>query len=214
MGFFSKVGKGIGAGLSGIGKASMGTTEGIGRATMAIGREIGRGVTSNLSKSALAIGTGAIVGGILADADGNVSKGKTVAVGAGIGAVSTAIPGGAAVIGTAGLLGASAISTGLEGLGKVGEKMIKMPNKKLSLDNLDEVKLSKFGGVLLGGAALLGGIKEGFNYYEKSRMGANDGMLRTATPTVPIQRSQTPSYANNGGASGDLVFALNNLRNG
>ena len=44
-------------------------------------------------------------------------------------------------------------------------------------------------------------------------MGTNDGMMRTSTPTIPqTSSSGTPSYANNGGATGDLVFSLYNNR--
>ncbi len=59
--------------------------------------------------------------------------------------------------------------------------------------------------------------------YTESRIGRNDGQLYRPTPTMsnPYDLSSQmaysqggQSYANNAGATGDLVFALNNLRNG
>lgn len=205
-----KAGAGV---LGGFGKATIGTANGLGKATMSISREIGRGLSKDLTKTAIAVGTGAAVGGLLADADGNAPIGKTAAIGAGVGALSTAIPGGATAVGLVGAGGLALASSGAEALGAIGNKMIKMPKGPLTLDNLSDIKMTGLGKGLLGGAVLLGGVKDAYNYYEKSRMGVNDGMMRTATPTVPVQKQQ-PSYNNNGGATGDLVFALNNLRNG
>lgn len=212
MGILKGLGKAGFGSLGGIGKATMGASRGLGEATISIGREIGRGLSKDMTKSALVIGAGAAMGGLLADADGNAPIGKTAAIGAGIGAISTAIPGGASAVGLIGAGGAALAASGAEALGSVGKHMIKMPKGALTLDNLNEIKMTGLGKGLLGGAVLLGGVKDAYSYYEKSRMGVNDGMLRTATPTVPIQKQQ--SFDNNGGATGDLVFALNNLRNG
>jgi hypothetical protein len=44
-------------------------------------------------------------------------------------------------------------------------------------------------------------------------MGMNDGRMRSATPDIPMpQVTNSASYANNAGATGDLVFALHNNR--
>lgn len=59
---------------------------------------------------------------------------------------------------------------------------------------------------MLWGAALVGGAAGAFNEANKIHMGQMDGMVRK--PGI------APSYANNAGASGDLVFALNNNRRG
>lgn len=213
MGILKTLGKAGSGILSGTGKATMGAASGLGKATMSIGREVGRGLSKDLTKTAIAVGAGAAIGGVLADADGNAPIGKTAAIGAGIGALSTAIPGGASVVGAIGAGGVALTASAGEAVGSIGKHMIKMPKGPLTLDNLNEIKMTGLGKGLLTGAALLGGVRDGYRYFEKSRMGTNDGMLRTATPTVPIQKQQ-PSYTNNGGATGDLVFALNNLRNG
>jgi hypothetical protein len=42
-------------------------------------------------------------------------------------------------------------------------------------------------------------------------MGKHDGQMRKATPVIP-QVDRSPSYANNGGATGDLVFSMYNNR--
>ena len=59
--------------------------------------------------------------------------------------------------------------------------------------------------------------------YIDSRQGQNDGQIYRPTPQIstPYQLSQQMAYsshgrsfADNAGATGDLVFALNNMRNG
>lgn len=59
---------------------------------------------------------------------------------------------------------------------------------------------------LLVGTALARGIGDAWREIEKAHMGTNMGVV-TNTP-------QIPSYANNAGATGDLVFALNANRRG
>ena len=61
-------------------------------------------------------------------------------------------------------------------------------------------------GVLIGGTALIEGTKKAWNTLETAKMGQMTGVT-TMTP-------QIPSYADNAGATGDLVFALNANRRG
>ncbi len=73
-------------------------------------------------------------------------------------------------------------------------------------------------------AGIMGGsLKAGKDYLTEGRTGYNDGQLYRLTPTQtnPYQLSNQMassqmghSYADNGGATGDLVFALNNMRHG
>ena len=73
-------------------------------------------------------------------------------------------------------------------------------------------------------AGILGGtFTAGKDYLTEGRTGYNDGQLYRLTPTQtnPYQLSSQMassqmghSYADNGGATGDLVFALNNMRHG
>ena len=218
MGFWSKVGsgalKGAGGMLGGIGKATIFGAEATGKATIGLGKRIGTNASQNILKTAIAVGTGTIAAGTLADIDGNTDRGKAMAVGAGIGIASAAIPGATSVMAYMGTAGAASLLGAAEGMSRLGSKFLKMP-KNLSLANTDEIKLTTLGKGAVFGSALVEGVKDAANYFKRSRMGVNDGMLRTPTPVVPIQRNdRQPSYANNGGATGDLVFALNNLRNG
>lgn len=64
------------------------------------------------------------------------------------------------------------------------------------------------GVAVAGGVALISGTPGAAKQFVKSRQGTNiDNQPVTPAPSIP-------AYANNGGATGDLVFALNNLRHG
>lgn len=70
------------------------------------------------------------------------------------------------------------------------------------------LKATKFGVGLAATAQLAAGTPQAVKQWNDNRMGTNfDNQPTTSAPRVP-------SYANNGGATGDLVFALNNLRHG
>ena len=84
-------------------------------------------------------------------------------------------------------------------------------------------KFTKRGKMAMTAGALLVGSVGATKDYTESRVGRNDGQLYKPTPTMsnPYDLSSQmayssigQSYANNAGATGDLVFALNNLRNG
>lgn len=71
--------------------------------------------------------------------------------------------------------------------------------------------------------ALVIGTGQGASQYLQDRQGSNDGQLYTPTArmSTPYQLSEQMAYsqhgrsfADNAGATGDLVFALNNMRNG
>lgn len=62
------------------------------------------------------------------------------------------------------------------------------------------------GKTLLGGAAVIEGTKKAWSTLQTAKMGQMTG-VQTLTPKVP-------SYENNAGATGDLVFALNANRRG
>lgn len=70
------------------------------------------------------------------------------------------------------------------------------------------LKATKLGVGLAATAQLAAGTPQAVKQWNDNRMGTNfDNQPVTSAP-------RTPSYANNGGATGDLVFALNNLRHG
>lgn len=84
----------------------------------------------------------------------------------------------------------------------------------IGLTNISDLKLSNLAVPMLVGSSIIKGIGDGIKTFEKSRMGTNDGMLRRATPTIPIQQQSSGggSYSNNAGATGDLVFSMFNNR--
>lgn len=67
-------------------------------------------------------------------------------------------------------------------------------------------KFSALGGTLLAAGSLASGAKDAYNYLMNDRMGQRDGRMYSATPTIRLM--------DDAGASGDLVFALNNNRRG
>lgn len=70
------------------------------------------------------------------------------------------------------------------------------------------LKATKLGVGLAATAQLAVGTPQAIKQANTNRQGTNfDSRPVTSAP-------RTPSYANNGGATGDLVFALNNLRHG
>ena len=75
--------------------------------------------------------------------------------------------------------------------------------------------------IAVGSTAMAGGRET--KQYLDNRTGSNDGQLYSSTPrmSTPYQLSQQMAYsshgqsfADNAGATGDLVFALNNMRHG
>ena len=71
-----------------------------------------------------------------------------------------------------------------------------------------EYRLSGAGKAVVWGGSIAGGVMAAGDTYMNNRVGPADGMMHTATPNM------VPSYAKNGGASGDLVFAMNANRRG
>ena len=93
-----------------------------------------------------------------------------------------------------------------------GDSMLtlKQPLIRSGGDNLLPMGATATGlGVTLAAASQLGaGVPQAVEQWNRNRQGTNyDNQPVTSAPRVP-------AYANNGGATGDLVFALNNLRHG
>lgn len=110
-------------------------------------------------------------------------------------------------------------------LKSTGAEAGSMEEMDIGLGNLNDFKLNKGVAVpMIMGAAAIKGIAGGVKAFEKSRMGMNDGRMRSATPDLPtpdqtmITSPGNPTYnsnsyyANNAGATGDLVFALHKNR--
>ena len=212
--------KSIGKGAFGVAKgAAIGTARiggdiagAIGKGTTAYGSMILGNALSSPLKTAAAIGGAAAIGYGLADLDGR-SDGGRVAGKAALGvAAASAIPGVSTVAAGAAMAGvgvASSVGGLVMGL---GNKMIKAPSQPINFSNLNEVEFTKLGKGLIVGAGLYEGASKAIGKFENIRMGTNDGMMRTHTPTIPQRQSNLPSYANNGGATGDLVFSMYNNR--
>ena len=212
--------KSIGKGAFGVAKgAAIGTARiggdiagAIGKGTTAYGSKILGNALSSPLKTAAAIGGAAAIGYGLADLDGR-SDGGRVAGKAALGvAAASAIPGVSTVAAGAAMAGvgvASSVGGLVMGL---GNKMIKAPSQPINFSNLNEVGFTKLGKGLIVGAGLYEGASKAIGKFENIRMGTNDGMMRTHTPTIPQRQSNSPSYANNGGATGDLVFSMYNNR--
>lgn len=211
MGFLSGLGKAGVKTAKVAGKVASGTADVAGKGIAGYGsRIIGNAMKSPL-KTAAAIGAAGAAGYMIADADKNPNPGgvaKTAMLGT---AAITAIPGAAAVgagIGM-GIVGGAASIGGLA-LG-LGQASVKMPEEPLSFSNMSELKFTPLGKGLVLGAGLYEGLGKAANKFVQGRMGTHDGMMRTATPVIP-KNTNAPSYSNNGGATGDLVFAMYNNR--
>ena len=191
---------------------------GAGYAATGIGKAVGTGGKRILNEAlsnpvrlgSAVVGAGAL-GYSLAEADKRNDAGF-VAGKAAVGmAAMSAIP-GAAAVGSTLAVGAAGVGTAsLGAIGALGRASIKMPKEPLSLNNISDMKFTKFGGAMLIGSSLVEGSKKAIRKYETMRMGQHDGQMRKATPVLP-QVDRNPSYANNGGATGDLVFSMYNNR--
>lgn len=213
MGFISGLGK-AGLGLAkGVGKATGLAAKGTGFMTAGYGSSIIKNAMKSPVKTAITLGAAGAAGYMVADMDKHPNPSAVVGSAMlGTAAVS-AIPGAS----TVGLMGAGAMVGAAAGVGGLamglGQASIKLPKEPLSFSNMGELKFSAVGKGLVLGSALYEGVGRAANKFVQGRMGTNDGMMRTSTPTIPqTSSSGTPSYANNGGATGDLVFSLYNNR--
>lgn len=215
MGIFKSIGKGmygVAKGTAiGTARTSASIAEGIGKATGAYGKRVVSQAMKNPLMTSVAIGGIAAASYGLADADGMNNSGEIagkMAIGT---AALTAIPGATtAMAGVA--MGAAGYATSVGGLALgLGQRMVKMPDAPVRLSNLGDIKLSGIGYTAMFGSAFYEGASRALGKWEGIRMGTNDNLMRTQTPTIPTRNSQ-PSYANNGGATGDLVFSMYNNR--
>lgn len=195
----SKVGLNIGKTVS----------KGIGSTAIDVTKGLGKGLMKSFNHNPIAVigaaVTGAAVGGMLGDMDPNSDKNASALKGAAFGLGTALIPGGAATVAGLGVAGIGAGMVGIGAVGEVGRSMIEKTAE-------GSYKLSATATPLLVGTMAVKGIAEGVKAFEKGRMGVNDGTLVGPTPTYQTQQSYAPSYANNAGATGDLVFSMFNNR--
>lgn len=81
-------------------------------------------------------------------------------------------------------------------LEEMASKVVTMPN-----DDLNKIRLTKPASIAMGGIALASMVQGGFNRAETIAMGEMDPYMVGPAPRIP-------SYEDNAGATGDLVFAL------
>ena len=79
-------------------------------------------------------------------------------------------------------------------------------------DTFLKAGLNKKGTALMLGIGSLAGIRDGYESYTNSRMGTMNG-FQVSTPAIPSIES-SKDMAEEYGAGGDLVFALNRNRRG
>lgn len=226
-------GKALDSTATAVGKTIMKTPLSVGKSiNMGMDLGLGRGLRANGLGSMLGFG---MIGASLGAASSVFSEGGInpvvgAAVGGTVGALAAPLSGvamgmvGKGVIGTAkampsiiggvgsGVLAATPYLAGVAsygaakvggGIWNVGSRLI---NWKEDADAFNKVKISGLGKTLLAGGALMEGVRDSYNKVMESKMGMNMG-IQTMTPRIP-------SYANDGGATGDLVFALNANRRG
>ena len=219
MGIFKSIGKGIG-------KATFGSFSRLGGFAMDKAESLGSYTLKRFSSApiqvGLAIGGTALAMKGMADLTGEDSK-EAAKIGAGVGFLTSMVPGGAATLtSVGGYLGAAAIgNTATAGLAaaNLASHMVKMPElaagETLKLTDLSKVKMTGLGKTVMGAALLAHGIADADRKFTQIHMGINDGRFRTATPDIPVMNPITSSgnidYSNTG-ATGDLVFALHNNR--
>lgn len=212
MGFWKSTGKlGLDS-LRGIGNVSIEASKlGI-KVAEVIGKPTAHFMGKSPGKFASAVGIGALAGAIGADAANEDPSKGAAAIGTAAFAASSF---GAA--GAIGSMGAAAVGTAAAGvgiMGKIGSSMIDVGkgNKGINFSNLNELKINGKGIAAMAAVGAVGGLLSANKKFEKSRMGTNDGMLRSATPIVPMPQQDSYSNYGDGGATGDLVFAMHNNR--
>ena len=238
-GMFSSIGKAVNTGLSvGLGRGFKIGGFGTMAATAGIGAAAGIGLSAMSDGStdpAVAGATGAAIGaaalpaaGFAAGAFGSAAVGvakMTPGMAMGVGqAASAASP----FIAAAGVQAATKVGSSIWNVGKrmidwddgadafnkvkftgpisgakAGWKNSKGIHKKIANSASGVIMNGK---VMMGGVALAEGMKKAFNTVQTAKMGQMVG-TDTMTPRVP-------SYSDNAGATGDLVFALNANRRG
>ena len=153
---------------------------------------------------------GAIKDGVVGatQAVGGMAIGATEALGGAAIGVTKAVGTGAMIAGAAvAPLATHMLDRTAAGAAGFASKLVKPAGANYKGPTVFGNRLSGFGAAMILGSGLVNSTIEGFDEVQRNHMGRQSEGIYRATPV-------TPSYANNGGATGDLVFALNQNRKG
>ena len=230
-GAIQSIGKAFNTGMN-IGSGRGFSSDGIGTVlTMgALGAGIGAATGAISGSTNMPSSTGAMIGGAIGASAVPLAGATVGAVGAGIVGTAKIAPSVMGAVG-GGIISASPVIAGVgaKAGAKIGSTALgfgsKLINWDIDADTFSKVRLSGpiqgfksgkglqkisnsiiNGKNLIGGMALIEGMRGAWGEIESSRMGSNMG-VQTMTPSIP-------SYSDNAGATGDLVFALNANRRG
>lgn len=98
------------------------------------------------------------------------------------------------------------VSRGIGAIGTIAKAMVKKVPDNGTGAFIKNYKFSGFGLSVMAAGSLLSGTKKAFNTFMEDKMGQRDGYISTSTPQIRLM--------DDAGATGDLVFALNNNRRG
>lgn len=218
MGLISGLGKGIWNVGKGLGSAYVDIGKGLGKEAIHLGKNSPGFVGSNFATAIGTAAAGAAVGGLMTDEQAGENSRDRIGKGAIGGSLMGLSSMGAGAMGFAATGGLAAAGSALSNIYGIGAKSISLPKNmdSMKLGDMTGAKFTGFGKAMLGLGAVAQGVRGADEAFIKSRTGRSDGRVRSATPMIPNYSQQTSggSYSNNGGATGDLVFALNNLRHG
>ena len=203
------IGKAIITGTSGIGAAALGSVAGATTAANMPGMNISQGAAIG---GAMGLGVG-ITGGVIATNPVGTAKvaGAVMEKAGGVYLWGAEKIGGAGLW-TAGKIGGMAEAVAPVAAARVMNRGFGLASKLVKpvedgKFNLLGHKASALGVAAYAGASVVNGVRGAWDDFNRNRMGTHDGQVRRATP-------RTPSYSNNAGATGDLVFAMNANRRG
>lgn len=207
---------GIGTAI-GIGAAAIGIPTAIGAAGGAfIGARENTGRTSDYTKAGAVAGALAVPALGIAGAIGAIGVYNADKIVNGVGHLGKALYStGDVLLNEAGRTGYGSAARMMNGVAKGAGSLIKHTpatsvwdeSKKAFNNTSGKYRLSKLGWGAIGAAGIAGSLMSAVDTYDQARMGVRDEYITQAAPKIP-------SYKEDGGASGDLVFALNRNRRG
>lgn len=115
------------------------------------------------------------------------------------------------------------VGTAIKGMYKFGQKMVDYSpgervyntTRKKVVNKAPSMKLSRFGAGVILGASVLSGASAAYDKFMTQRLGTVDTQATTSSPDyTPQEYTRQFTPVDDGGATGDLVFALFKNRRG